>query len=151
MEVINAKGLNGTVSFDGQFVTIVTTTKEEKRIPVSQISEVRFRAADASMFGYSPVGFIQFIFPGVEEQEVPRSGIMSLKDISKGNVITHNKKHLSAMEAIRDAVEQAIMKLREHPVSSSGVGDLTRLVELHAQGVLTDEEFAAAKARALGL
>lgn len=32
-----------------------------------------------------------------------------------------------------------------------GVDDLTRLAELHAAGVLTNEEFAAAKAKALGL
>ena len=34
---------------------------------------------------------------------------------------------------------------------SSGAGELSRLVELYQQGLLSDEEFAAAKARALGL
>lgn len=33
----------------------------------------------------------------------------------------------------------------------SGVGSLEKLAELHAQGILTDEEFSAAKAKALGL
>lgn len=38
------------------------------------------------------------------------------------------------------------------PVASTGyVDQLAQLAELHAQGVLTDEEFAAAKAKALGL
>lgn len=38
------------------------------------------------------------------------------------------------------------------PVSTGpGVDDLARLADLHAAGVLTDEEFAAAKAKALGL
>lgn len=35
--------------------------------------------------------------------------------------------------------------------SSSGIGNLEKLAELHASGVLTDEEFSAAKAKALGL
>jgi len=34
---------------------------------------------------------------------------------------------------------------------SDGVGDLDHLIELHNQGALSDDEFAAAKARLLGL
>lgn len=37
------------------------------------------------------------------------------------------------------------------PSDPSGVSDLAKLAELHAAGVLTDDEFTAAKAKALGL
>ena len=37
------------------------------------------------------------------------------------------------------------------PTAVDGLGQLQKLAELHAAGVLTDEEFAAAKAKALGL
>jgi len=35
--------------------------------------------------------------------------------------------------------------------ASDGLAELQRLVEMHSQGVLTDEEFASAKSRLLGL
>ena len=37
------------------------------------------------------------------------------------------------------------------PAGSDATADLERLASLHASGALTDEEFAAAKAKALGL
>jgi len=37
------------------------------------------------------------------------------------------------------------------PASPSGVDEVARLAELHAQGILTDDEFTAAKRKALGL
>ena len=37
------------------------------------------------------------------------------------------------------------------PQEDDQTAQLQKLAELHAQGVLTDEEFAAAKAKALGL
>ena len=35
--------------------------------------------------------------------------------------------------------------------ASGGLAELQRLAEMHSQGVLTDDEFAAAKSRLLGL
>ena len=37
------------------------------------------------------------------------------------------------------------------PVEDDGTAQLQSLAKLHAQGVLTDEEFAAAKAKILGI
>lgn len=39
----------------------------------------------------------------------------------------------------------------EAPAASDPTAQLQQLAALHAQGVLTDEEFAAAKAKALGI
>jgi Short C-terminal domain len=39
----------------------------------------------------------------------------------------------------------------QQPAASGGTGDLDHLVELHNSGALSDEEFAAAKSRLLGL
>jgi membrane protease subunit (stomatin/prohibitin family) len=37
------------------------------------------------------------------------------------------------------------------PASTDSTAELKKLADLHAQGVLTDEEFAAAKKKALGI
>ncbi|MHB2253175.1 SHOCT domain-containing protein [Corynebacterium aurimucosum] len=60
--------------------------------------------------------------------------------------ITPTMKEVS--EEIRSRAEEL---RRQAPSASSGVSEIEKLAELHAAGVLTDEEFAAAKAKALGL
>ncbi|MCA0444413.1 SHOCT domain-containing protein [Corynebacterium amycolatum] len=40
---------------------------------------------------------------------------------------------------------------QEKQATNGGLADLEKLAELHAQGILTDEEFAAAKKKALGI
>lgn len=66
----------------------------------------------------------------------------------------------SSMRAGRsDQLAEHIRRLRDSATTPAapagptgpGVEDLGRLAELHAAGVLTDEEFSAAKAKALGL
>ena len=57
-----------------------------------------------------------------------------------------------------DAFATAVRHIMDNPTSvetkaspASNMDDLERLADLHAKGVLTDEEFAAAKKKALGL
>ena len=42
-------------------------------------------------------------------------------------------------------------RLRQRPAEDDSTAQLQNLASLHTQGVLTDEEFAAAKAKILGL
>lgn len=74
----------------------------------------------------------------------------SNSEIELEKVATNEAKAVVA--AARRVIEQMTAS-SPAPETSSGVGvdDLTKLAELHAAGVLTDEEFAAAKAKALGL
>ncbi|MGX4760739.1 PH domain-containing protein [Corynebacterium minutissimum] len=74
----------------------------------------------------------------------------SNSEIELEKVATNEAKAVVA--AARRVIDQTTAS-SPAPETSSGVGvdDLTKLAELHAAGVLTDEEFAAAKAKALGL
>lgn len=56
----------------------------------------------------------------------------------------------AVVSAARRALEQ-VSAPSSAPESSGSLDDLQKLADLHAAGVLTDEEFAAAKAKALGL
>lgn len=56
-----------------------------------------------------------------------------------------------ALDEVRNIVETHRATGNAPAAGGVGVEDLAKLAELHAAGVLTDEEFAAAKAKALGL
>ena len=56
----------------------------------------------------------------------------------------------AVVSAARRALEQ-VSAPSSAPESSGSLDDLQKLADLHDAGVLTDEEFAAAKAKALGL
>lgn len=52
---------------------------------------------------------------------------------------------------VANAIRDRLSSPSSAPVAPSGSDELSRLVELYQQGLLSDEEFAAAKSRALGL
>lgn len=55
------------------------------------------------------------------------------------------------VRALRDEAKAAASTPAPAATGASSTDELVKLAELHAAGVLSDEEFAAAKARALGL
>jgi hypothetical protein len=63
------------------------------------------------------------------------------------------KKHAPAFNELRAAVEAAIVEHHapRQVAAVSGAAELAQLAALHASGAVTDEEFAAAKAKALGM
>lgn len=74
----------------------------------------------------------------------------SNSEIELEKVTTDEAKAVVA--AARRVIEQMTASSPASGASGGvGVDDLTKLAELHVAGVLTDEEFAAAKAKALGL
>lgn len=156
--MIDAKGRTGTVSFDGEYVTLKRMmSKQSRRLAVGSITAVQFRPAGALING-----FIHFVVPGAAP-------------LGKGEDESHNenavifgKKHLADFERLRAEVEAAISARQAGatgapntppPVTQAptdtptggSVAELQQLAELHRQGALTDEEFATAKKRALGL
>src|SRR4051794_5657771 len=61
------------------------------------------------------------------------------------------KRHAQEEAPPDDGAESAAPAPPPAAAPSSEMGDLNRLVELHSSGGLSDEEFAAAKAKLLGL
>ena len=63
-----------------------------------------------------------------------------------GRVEKLERKRLAAVHAEAEAL------CERHPVAVDPVtAQLTNLANLHSQGILSDEEYAAAKAKALGI
>lgn len=154
MPTVEAKGHNGTATFDGEFVTIkrsgfiaaTTQGRGEKRISVRQITAVQFKPA-TSLFA----GYIAFTIGGGSERH-SRAGGQTGDAMRDENAVVFQKKSLAEFEALRDAVERAVASGGQQPVAAvSGADEVGRLAKLHAQGVLSDAEFAAAKAKALGI
>lgn len=156
MSEVSAKGHNGTVTFDGAFVTIRRTGflarasvgRGEKRIPLASITAVQWKQPGALVNG-----FIAFTLGGGNEKQ-SKFGSQTTDAVHDENAVIVTKAQTAQFEALRLAVDTA---LRGHhaphaPANvASGAEELARLAQLHQQGVLTDGEFSAAKARALGL
>ena len=79
----------------------------------------------------------------------------SIRISTSNDEIELEKVATNEAKAVVSAARRAIKQLSEpsttETASGVAVDDLTKLAELHAAGVLTDEEFASAKAKALGL
>ena len=148
---LSAKGQNGTtVSFDGRFVTITRGMmsgqgRGEKRIATGSINAVQFKKA-----GKLGRGFISFTVGGGDEKASKIGGQIqsAWKDENSAVFLSTSN---ADFEAIRDAVEAAMTAPTASPTASSGADEIAKLAELHAQGVLSDEEFTAAKMKALGI
>jgi hypothetical protein len=148
------KGHNGTVMFDGHFVSIrrtgflarATVGKGEKRIPVASISAVQFKPAGAMVNG-----FIQFTLPGGNERR-SKAGSQSTDAAKDENSVLFTKKQMPEFLALRDAIEQVIVARAtpQHaaPVSAAPnpVEQIQQLAALRDQGLLSDAEFDAKKA-----
>lgn len=94
-------------------------------------------------------------------------GLMSITSVSvnSGPVFDELKLTVSNEEITLDTIKHgaaddavaALLRLispggkQEKQATNGGLADLEKLAELHAQGILTDEEFAAAKKKALGI
>lgn len=148
---ITAKGQTGTLIFDGKLVTIqrkgflaaTTQGRGEKRIPVQSISAVQFKPA-----GRVTQGFISFTISGGSETK-SKFGKQNKDAFLDENSLTFLYKSNDSMTTFRDAVETAMHAPAATP--GAGVDQLAQLAQLHAQGILSDEEFTAAKAKALGI
>lgn len=149
METITAKGVGGTVSFDGRFVTIVhkgflgrmTVGKGEKRIPIGAITAVQWKEP-----GHLVNGFVQFTMAGGNEAR-SSFGHQTFDAVGDENSMVFDRAHAEEGHALRDAVEAALAVA----VSSTSGPSLREIAEAHAAGILTDEEFTAAKRKALGI
>ena len=75
------------------------------------------------------------------------SGSMHNKQAQKAQAQAAQQQELANQAAASDAAQAAAAA----PAEDESVAKVKQLADLHAQGVLSDEEFAAAKAKALGI
>jgi len=156
--MIEVSGHGGQVTFDGDFVTILrkgflaraTVGKGEKRIPLASITAVQWKPA-----GAMTNGFIQFTVPGGNETR-SRFGSQTSSASQDENSVVFTKAQMPDFDKLRSAIEQAISQRNRGggpAVASapSAADQLAQLAQLHQSGALSDTEFAAAKARLLGL
>lgn len=154
-DLIEAKGYGGSVSFDGQFVTIrrrgvgrLVVGKGEKRIPVRSISAIQLKPA-----GPIVNGFIEFSLSSGDERR-SRFGRQTANAASDENSVIFTRGQQSAFEQLRAAIEQAIATgstSQQHAYAPApGLAEqLQQLSQLYASGALTEQEFAVAKAQLL--
>lgn len=151
--MIEARGVNGTVTFDGQTVTIhrsgfmarATVGKGTKTIPIGSITAVQWKPAGAVR------GFIQFTVPGGNERR-SQFGRQSTDAARDENSVLFGRKHQPAFEQVRDHVQATIRggsNLAGAPAASVA-DELAKLAGLRDQGVLSNAEFEQQKARLLG-
>lgn len=103
-------GHNGTLSFDGRFVTItrkgglarMTVGKGEKRIPLKSITGVQWKPP-----GSMVNGFLSFTVPGGNESR-SQFGSQTFDAASDENAILVTKKQAKDFLAIRAVIEDAI-------------------------------------------
>lgn len=149
--VIAATGAGGRMTFNGREVTItrkgvsaflIHGTAGEKSIAISSINAVQLRGVGGGLRGY-----LQLTVTGGVEK---RGGAFNAaKD---ENSVLFDKADQPAFERLAEAIKAAIHDVRRPTVVNavSEADELAKLAELRDKGVLSDEEFAAKKAKILG-
>lgn len=155
--MIEATGRNGRATFDGAAITIYregfaarsTVGLGQKRIPLSGIVSVQWKPATALV-----VGFIQFETAG-RGGTASRAGRQAFDAVKDENSIVFLRKHEPPFVVLRNAVEAALaapqppVPMMAPPAGGSLADELAKLNHLAAQGILSPQEFAAAKHRLL--
>ncbi len=122
--------------------------KGAKTIPFHSITAIQFKEA-----GTITSGYLQFTMPGGNES---RGGLMAaVKDENTLMFTKLNNGNEQARE-IETYIENQVQDLRApKPVAAiaqaSMADELKKLAELKTQGILSDDEFQAAKRRLIGL
>jgi hypothetical protein len=155
--MIEVKGHNGQIVFDGQYVTITrrgflartTVGKGEKRIHISQIGSVQWKPA-----GPFVNGFIQFAATGGNERR-SKFGSQTSSAVNDENSVLFTTRQRAEFEELRKHVEAAIAAHHTGspatpPPPASIADELAKLAALRDQGALTEDEFQQQKQRLLG-
>jgi hypothetical protein len=152
--VIRCKGINGTLIFDGTWVTIdrtkgilarSTVGKGEKKIALTQITSVRWKQPTPLIRGY-----ISFSLAGGIETR-SRFGRQTVEAAKDENAVIVGHTQADEFLAIKAKIEET---LAQHHAPSSAPApasvptddpaeQLKKLAELHQSGLLTDEEFTS--------
>jgi hypothetical protein len=147
--ILEAKGVNGQIRLFGDHIVILRKGvmgflsqghKGEKSVFIHQISSVQFKDP-----GLATSGYIQFAFLGGQET---KGGLFNAtKD---ENSVMFRRGQRKDFERLRDELMSRIGSGRTSTSTASSVADeLAKLAALRDQGILSADEFEAAKRRAL--
>lgn len=149
--LLTAEGKNGQLELTatvlritrkGLFGLLTQGLKGDKEILISQISSIQFKNAGPFFNGYFQVGFL-----GGREN---KGGIFDA--INDENTVLFTTSQQSAFERVRDEVMARIAKRSAGDgAPASTAGEIERLAALRDKGLITDDEFQAAKRKALGI
>ncbi len=118
--------------------------KGTKEIPFASIIAVQFKEAGTIFSGY-----LQFTIPGGNES---KGGLMAATADENTFMFAHTKNNAMAKE-IKEHIDRAVRKARTPQVGPNTTNlsdELQKLAELKATGILSDEEFQAAKRKLIG-
>lgn len=154
--VTRCKGVNGTLIFDGTWVTIdlgkgflarSTVGKGEKKIALTQITSVRWKQPSAMVRGY-----ISFTLPGGVETR-SRFGKQTKDAAQDENAVIVAHSQAEEFLALKAKIEDALAQHHspsgaQTPAAPAAdpAEQLKKLADLHQSGLLTDEEFATKRA-----
>ena len=141
MAELYAKGINGVVAIDGDWLTIQRKGAADRRIPLASVTAVEVRQARVFTNG-----FIRFTVPGSPEF---RGGVQ--RAMRDENAVTFRRGQSKGFNMIRAAVEQSISAHAGAPSATEPdiPEQIKKLDELRDQKLITDEEFEAKKAELL--
>lgn len=134
------KGQTKSITISEDAVTIIPRALYhgfvgEKRIPYSSITAVQFKEAGGWL-----AGFIQFSIKG---------GIEWRGQVNQDeNAMQFDKAQNDEFRTLRNLVEER-MAASNSPQVASAADEIIKLAALKEQGILTEEEFAAQKAKLL--
>ena len=150
MAALVAKGNNGVITVDGDWLTIERRTPGRaghsmgfRRIPLASITAVQLRHA-----GVFANGFIRFTVQGSPQF---RGGLQNA--MRDENAVIFRRRQAKGFSIVRAAVEHYINALHAGDRSGTGEPDIPEQIkkigELRDQKLITEEEFAAKKAQLL--
>lgn len=146
-----AKGYNGqltvrersiVISRKGAMALLTQGLKGEKEIALEHVTSVQLKGAGLT------AGYIQFTFMGGQEA---KGGVFQAGQDE--NSISFYKGSQTAFERARELIEERRRRLSSASVQAalSPAEELMRFAQLHKDGVINDDEFAAKKKQLLGL
>lgn len=118
--------------------------KGRKEIPFASIVAVQFREAGTVLSGY-----LQFTIPGGIEN---RGGLFAATGDENTFMFAHKKNNGLAIE-IKEYIDSAVRESRTPQAiapTASLSDELQKLAKLKEQGILSEEEFQAAKKKLIG-
>lgn len=149
---LSAQGQNAVVSFDGTTITIKRSWsapggKGEASYPLRQVSGIEVKTPGLLAGG----GRFTIVAAGGVQRRRDAGFSATRKDPL---TVMFTSRHTEEFQALAAAVREALA--RPEPAVAQPLGgqslaeQLVQLGQMHAQGTLSDEELAAAKARLLG-
>lgn len=135
-----------TITPTGVLGVLTKGLKGTKTIPFFSITAIQFKSA-----GFTS-GYIQFTIAGGNES---RGGVFDAAGDENTFMFSGSGSNNQIAEIIKNYIETRIQELRSPKPAPSGnsggiADEIRKLADLKAQGVLSDAEFQAAKAKLLG-